>query len=176
GDLNGADAKALVERYFGDLPAAPPVARLERWTPYMGGEVRLNLEDRVQLERLYFAWVGPPRFDNDEAPLDVLVSILGEGRSSRLHRSLVYEKQIARETNAYFAAMEIAGKIRIDASVAPGADPAEVEKAMFAEIRRIQEAPPSLEEVQRAVNRLEAHYVRQLESVGGFGGRADLLN
>src|SRR5712691_2739848 len=121
GDIDRTGATELVERYFAGLQPAPPVPRLERWTPYLDGEVRLNLEDRVQLERVYFAWVGPPRFDKDEAALDVLVSVLGEGRSSRLHRSLVYEKQISREANAYFASMEIAGEIRIDATVASGA-------------------------------------------------------
>src|SRR5207248_2762637 len=114
-------AKALAEKYFGDLPPAPAVARIQRWIPQLDGEVRLNLEDRVQLHRIYLAWVGPPRFDPDEAPLDVLISILGEGRSSRLYRSLVYEKQIARDVSARFGAMEIAGDIRLDATLAPGA-------------------------------------------------------
>ncbi len=176
GDLDPAQAKQMVAKYFGDLPPTPPVARLERWTPYLGGELRVNLEDRVQLERVYFAWVGPPRFDQDEAPLDVLVSILGEGRSSRLHHSLVYEKQISREVGAYFAAMEIAGEVRIDATVVPGASLADVEAGVFAEVLRIQGSPPSAEEVQRSINRIESYYVRQLESIGGFGGRADLLN
>ncbi|MGE0056931.1 MAG: M16 family metallopeptidase [Dehalococcoidia bacterium] len=176
GDIDVDETKKLVERYFGDLTPAPAVARLQRWTPQLDSEVRLQLEDRVQLERVFFAWVGPPRFDADEAALDVLVSILAEGRSSRLHRSLVYEKQIARDVNAYFAAMEIAGEIRIDATVVPGKSVAEVEEGIFDELTKIQDAPPSDEEVQRAVNRIEAHYVRQLESVGGFGGRADLLN
>jgi zinc protease len=176
GDIDPDEALRLAEKYFGDLPPAPPVARLERWTPQPDHEVRVNLQDRVQLERLFFSWVAPPRFDPDEAPLDVLVSVLGEGRSSRLHRSLVYEKQIAREASAYYAAMEIAGELRMDATVAPGHTLEAVEEGMLAELRRIQDEPPSAEEVQRAVNRLEAYYVRQLESVGGFGGRADLLN
>src|SRR5690606_34776267 len=119
------------------------VARVRRWTPQLDSEVRLHLEDRVQLERVFFAWVAPPRFDPDEAALDVLVSILAEGRSSRLHRSLVYEKQIARDVNAYFAAMEIAGELRIDATVVPGAKVEDVEAAIFEEIERIQNAPPS---------------------------------
>ncbi len=58
----------------------------------------------------------------------------------------------------------------------PGTAWTRSERALLAEIERIQAQPPSTEEVQRAVNRLESHYVRQLESVGGFGGRADLLN
>jgi len=176
GDINPAEAKALAEKYFADIPPAQPVPRIERWVPALDGEVRVNLEDRVQLERVFLAWPGPPRFDPDEAPLDVLMSILGEGRSSRLYRSLVYEKQIAREASAYYAAMEIAGEIRTDATVAPGHSVEEVEAAMLAELQRLKDEPPSQEEVQRAVNRLEAYYVRQLESLGGFGGRADLLN
>jgi zinc protease len=176
GDIDLVEAKRLVEHYFGNLAPAPPVGRIERWLPRLENELRIGLEDRVQLQRLYFAWAGPPRFDADEAPLDVLVSVLAEGRSSRLYRSLVYEKQIARDVNAYYSPMEIAGEVRVDATVAPGARLEDVEAALLAELQRIKDEPPSTEELQRAVNRLEAHYVRQLESVGGFGGRADLLN
>ncbi len=176
GDIDPTAAKSLVEKYFGDLKPVTPVSRLQRWQPQLDGEIRISLEDQVQLQRIYFAWVGPARFSPDEAPLDVLMSILGEGRSSRLHRSLVYEKQIARDAGAYYAAMDIAGELRIDATLVPDGDVAEVERALFQEVERIQAEPPEAEEVQRAINRIEAHYVRQLESVGGFGGRADLLN
>jgi zinc protease len=176
GDIDIDETKRMVERYFGSLPPVGPIPRIQRWVPPLDNEVRLELEDNVQLQRIYLAWVGPPRFDVDEPALDVLISILGEGRSSRLYRSLVYEKQVAREASAYYAAMEIAGEIRVDATVAPGATVEKVEKALFKEIKRLRKKPPSDEEVQRAINRLEAHYVRQMESVGGFGGRADLLN
>jgi zinc protease len=176
GDIDAEEALALARKYFADLPPAPPVARIQQWVPGIEGEVRLDLEDRVQLERVFLAWQGPPRFDADEPALDVLVSILGEGRTSRFYRSLVYERQIAREASAYYAAMEIAGEIRVDATVAPGHTVGDVEREMLAQIDRIQREPPSEEEVHRAINRLEAYYVRQLESLGGFGGRADLLN
>ncbi len=176
GDFDNAEAKQLVEKYFGDLVPVPPVARVERWQPQIENEVRLNLEDRVQLRRLYFAWVGPPRFDADEPALDVLFSVLSDGRSSRFYRSLVYEKQIARDVNAYYNSMEIAGEIRIDATVLQDAKIEDVEAAIFAEIERIKAEPPGADEVERAINKLEAHFVHQLESIGGFGGRADLLN
>jgi zinc protease len=176
GDLDPAGTKRLVERYFANLTPAPPVPRLERWVPQLDGEVRLHLEDSVQLRRVYLAWSGPPRFDPDEAALDVMLAILGEGRSSRLHRSLVYEKQIAREVNAFYAAHEIAAEIRVDATVVPTSTVEEVEAGLLAEITRLQDEPPSDEEVARAVNRIESYFERQMESIGGFGGRADMLN
>lgn len=176
GDINVEEARRLVARYFGDLPPGPPQARLERWLPRLDGEVRLRLQDRVQLHRLYFAWIGPPRFAPDDAPADVLMAILGQGRSSRLYRSLVHQRQLAREVSAYSAAMEIAGELRLDATLAPGSTVEEAERAMLAQIERLQAEPPREEEVQRAVNRMEARLVRQLERLGGFGGRADLLN
>ena len=176
GDIDIEDTKRLVEKYFGDLPPAPPVPRVQRWTPRLDSEVRLELEDSVQLSRIFFAWVGPPRFDADEAPLDVLMTVLGEGRSSRLYRTLVYEKQIARAASSYYHSQEIAGELRVDATLSPGASLREVEDVLLAEIERIKVTPPTDEEVQRAVNALESHFIRQIESVGGFGGRADLLN
>jgi zinc protease len=176
GDIDMEETKKAVERYFGDLPPGESVARVQRWMPRLDDEVRLNLADRVQLTRIYLAWVGPPRFDADEAPLDILTSILGEGRSSRFYRTLVYDKQLARDVNASFGAMEVAGEIQIDATVAPGVELEEAERTLLSEIEQIKTEPPTDEEVQRAVNRLEARHVRQLEGVGGFRGRANLLN
>ncbi len=176
GDIDINLTKALVDKYFGSLTPGPTVARVQHWVPQLDGEVRLQLDDRVQFQRLYLAWVGPSRFDPDEAPLDVLESILAEGRSSRLYRSLVYDKQIARDVNARYSAMEIAGVIRIDATIVPGADLGEVERVIFAEIERARSELPTPEEIERALNRLRARHVRQLESVGGFGGRANILN
>jgi zinc protease len=176
GDIDPDETRRLVQLYFGDLPPGAPVPRLQRWVPRVDGEVRLALEDRVQLPRLYFAWAGPPRFDLDEAPLDVLVSILGEGRSARLYRALVYQREIARSVGASYSAMDIAGVIDLDVTIAPGQSVAEVEGALLEEVARIQADLPAANEVERALNRLEAQYVHQLESVGGFRGRANLLN
>jgi predicted Zn-dependent peptidase len=176
GDIDVDEARRLVQLYFGDLPPGPPVPRLQRWIPRVDREVQLTIEDRVQLHRLYFAWAGPPRFDADEAPLDVLVSILGEGRSSRLYRALVYEQERARTVAATYSAMDVAGEINLEATVAPGSAVSDVERALLAEVARLQDELPRDDELERVLNRLEAQYVHQLEGVGGFRGRANLLN
>jgi zinc protease len=176
GDIDNDEARRLVGLYFGDLPPGPAVPRLQRWIPRVDGEVQLAIADDVQLDRLYFAWAGPPRFDVDEAPLDVLVAILGEGRSSRLYRTLVYEQESARTVAATYSAMDIAGQVNVDATVAPGSAVSEVERALLAEIARVQDELPRDDELERVLNRLEAQLVHQLEGVGGFRGRANLLN
>ncbi len=96
GDFDPAEAKRLVERYFGDIPPGLPVTRVGRMDSSLKGEVHITTQDKVQLPRLYLVWPSGPMFDQNEAPLELLASVLGDGKSSRLYRSLVYEKQIAR--------------------------------------------------------------------------------
>ena len=176
GDFDPDEARKLVERYFGDIEPGPPVSRIGRMDSGLRGEVRLDLRDRVQLARLYLVWPAPPMFDPDEAPLEVLATLLGEGKSSRLHRSLVYDKRIARDVNVGSYAQEIAGEFLVMVTANPGHGLEEVQDAVEEEIDRVRREPPSERDIQRAINGIESHHVRQLQHVGGFGGRADQFN
>ena len=176
GDFDPDEARKLVERYFGNLEPGPPVSRIGRMDSALRGEVRLDLRDRVQLSRLYLVWPTPPMFDPDEAPLDVLATLLGDGKSSRLHRSLVYEKRIARDVNVGSYAQEIAGEFHLMVTANPGHTLEEIQDVVEAEIDRVRSEPPSERDVQRTLNMIESHHVRQLQHVGGFGGRADQFN
>ncbi len=176
GDFDPGEARRLVERYFGGLPPGPPISRLGRMVSDLRGTVSLSMRDRVQLARLYLVWPTGPIFGPDEAALTMLSDVLGDGRSSRLYDSLVYEKQIARDVGVYNHAQEIAGEFHLQVTLNEGHTPEEAEEALRAHVERIIEEPPSEEELQRAKNRIRSAHVRQLERVGGFGGRADQLN
>ena len=176
GDFDSDEARKLVERYFGDLEPAPAVGRIGRMDSTLTGEVRLDLRDRVQLPRLYMVWPAPPMFDPDEAPLDVLAALLGEGKSSRLHRSLVYEKQIARDVSVGSEGQEIAGEFDVMVTANPGHSLEEIQDVVEEELDRVRKEPPTEREVERTINMIESHHVRQLQHVGGFGGRADQFN
>ena len=176
GDFDSDEARKLVDRYFGDLEPAPAVDRIGRMDSTLRGEVRLDLRDRVQLPRLYLVWPAPPLFDPDEAPLDVLAVLLGEGKSSRLHRSLVYEKQIARDVSVGSDGQEIAGEFDVMVTANPGHSLEEIQDVVEEELDRVRKEPPSEREIQRTINLVESHHVRQLQHVGGFGGRADQFN
>ncbi|HLF04951.1 MAG TPA: pitrilysin family protein [Dehalococcoidia bacterium] len=176
GDFQRDQALELVERYFGDLPPGPPVRRTDRFDSALPGRVELEMRDKVLLPRLYLSWPAPAEFATDEAPLEVLRAVLGDGLSSRLHRALVYEKQIAQSVNVRYYAGEIAGQFIVDVTAAADRSLAEVEAATDAELARFQQEPPTEEELARAKNRFEAQHYRSLARVGGFGGRADQLN
>ena len=176
GDFNPAEAKRLVEKYFGPIPAGPKVTHPKPSTPELKVETRIKMTDRVGLARVYYAWPTPPHFTADDAALDLLGHVLGGGKTSRLHRALVREKQIAQDVQAYQDGQELTSDFGIVASVRPGHTIAEVESAIAVEIARIQAEPPTADEMERAINTLEARTIRSLEPVGGFGGRADQLN
>jgi zinc protease len=144
------------------LPCSPPLRRPEAL--------------RVGLPRLYMAWPTVPMFADNETELEILADVLAGGKTSRLYQTLVREKQIAQEVEVYQDSEELAGRLFIVATARPGHTPAELEAAVLDELHRIQAQPPSEPEVSRAVSRIEAQMVRSLESVSGFGGRADRLN
>ena len=176
GDIQPDEAREMVERYFGDLPSGPAIPRARRADSSLQGHANLTLHDRVLLPRLYLMWPTTPRFHPDEAPLSILAGILSGGKSSRLYRSLVYEKQIAQSAGAHHGPSEIAGEFALEVTAAAGHTESEIEQAAREEIERIRSHPPTEEEVARAKNRIEWRDVRMMASIGGFGGRANRLN
>jgi len=176
GDIDRSQTLELVNRYFGDLPPGPQVQRIGRFDSSLPGRVELQIRDRVSLPRVYIAWSTPPHFSADDAPLEMLSAVMADGLSSRLYRSLVYEKQIAQSVSLRYHASEIAGQFIVEGTAAANHNIDEVEQAIEAELERIRREPPTQEEITRAKNRLEAHHYRQLSRIGGFGGKADALN
>ena len=176
GDIDPDSTRVLIERYFGDLPPGPPINRIRRMDSELNGTASLVLRDRVQLPRLYLVWPTAPAFDEEQPALEVLSAILGDGKSSRLYRSLVYERQTARDVSVYHYGQEIAGEFFIQVTANAGRSLEEIEEIVRQELDTLRQSGPTDHELQRAKNRIESQHVRQLERVGGFGGRADQLN
>ena len=176
GDIDTTEALDLAHRYFADLDPAPSVRRIERADSLLSGRVDLEMTDRVTLPRIYAAWLAPANFSGDDDAGDILRAILSDGQSSRMYRTLVYEKQIAQSASFGYHAAEIAGQFRMELTPADGHTLDEVEDAAEAVLAGIADNPPTEEEFERAVNRIEMQHHRTLSRVGGFGGRADALN
>jgi zinc protease len=176
GDIDTARAISLVHQFFAEIPAGPEVPPVKAATPALSGEVRLRLEDRVELPRLYLAWHSPRLFAEGDAELDLAADLLANGATSRLYRSLVYERRIATEVAASQNSRELSSFFQIVATAAPGRSLAELDRAIADAVATLQAEGPDEAEMQRAFAQAEAHFVQRLQTVGGFGGKSDQLN
>jgi zinc protease len=150
-------------------PVAPPAAVLTQVK-------RQTIRDQVSLPRLYLGWLTPRLFAPGDATLDLVSSILSDGKNSRLYKRLVYDDQIAQDVSAFQSSAALGSSFLIVATARRGHTVEELQKAIDEEIDRLRRAPPEPREVQRALNQVEASFYRAMERVGGFGGKADQLN
>jgi zinc protease len=176
GDFDPATVKPLVEKYFGPLQRGPQVTPVRVDPPVIQSERRVVVKDRVQLSQVTLAWITPAFFKPGDADADAAAGILGGNNSSRLYKSLVYEKQIAQNVQAFQASQALGSVFQIIATVRPGHTPEEVEAALSEELERFRREGPSEAEVERARNTFETSLLEGLETLGGFGGVADTLN
>jgi zinc protease len=177
GDIDADQALALVDRYFGDIePGDPPPPVDAPEPPPLDRDIRLVLEDRVELPRLYLAWHSPAVFAAGDAEMDLVAEILAGSKTSRLYRALVYDQRIATEIAASQNSREIGGFFQIVATAAPGRTLAELEEAISREIAAFIASGPTPDEMERCLAQSEAHFIYRLQTVGGFGGKSDQLN
>ncbi|HEX6135268.1 MAG TPA: pitrilysin family protein [Longimicrobiales bacterium] len=175
GDVDVGHVRDSVERWFADIPRGPDVIRAAPRPVQLDSELRVLLEDDITLPRLYLAWHSPAVFAAGDADMDAVGAILGHGRASRLHRSLVYQRQLAQSVAAYQSSAVLGSTFRIVVTARPGVSLSTLE----GEVRReIEAMTRGIEprELERAVNGIETGFIDSLQNVGGFGGRADQLN
>ncbi|OFV91048.1 MAG: hypothetical protein A3G76_11300 [Acidobacteria bacterium RIFCSPLOWO2_12_FULL_65_11] len=176
GDLDTATARTLVEKWFSDVKSGAPIDPMTIPGVSLTGVQRRVIADRVQLPRLYLAWLTPRFMEPGDAALDVAANVLAGGKNSRLYKRLVYDMQIAQSVNAFQASAALSSSFQIIATPRPGHTIAELLSVIDEEIARLQQEAPTAHEVERAVNQFEASFYNRMESLAGFGGVADQLN
>jgi zinc protease len=169
GDIDKAKARALVARYFGSFKKSRPVVHPKVSTPALTAEQRIVVHDRVELPRVYMAWLTPPAYQPGDAELAVAAQIIAGGKSSRLYKNLVYERQIAQEAAAAQNSEALTSTFMIDATARPGSGLAEIEAAIDAELKQLRDIGPSDAEVERARNTIETAMLTSIEKLGGNG-------
>jgi zinc protease len=176
GDIDPAKARGFVEKWFGPIPAGKPVPPIDPPVAALTEEKRSVIEDKVQLPRLYMNWLTPASFAPGDAEMDLVAGVLAGGKNSRLYKRLVYEMQIAQDVSAGQGSAALGSSFTIEATAKAGHALAEIEAVIQEEIDRLKSAPPDARELGRTVNGYEASFLARLQGVGGFGGKADLLN
>jgi zinc protease len=176
GDFDPAQAKQWVEKYFGPLKRGAPVPKITAVTPPLTAQRRAVIHDQVELPRVYMAWLTSSIFKPGDADADLASDILGGGKSSRLYKKLVYEKQIALDVSASQQSLILGSVFEIVVTARPGHTAEEIEKAVNAELDSFRKDGPTAVELERARNKIETRMIQGLERLGGFGGVADRLN
>ena len=175
GDVTPEAVREKVEKYYGDIPPGPPIAKQEVWIAKRTGTHRGWVQDRVPQARLYRVWNVPEFGSPEEAVLDLAAEVLGQGKTSRLYKRLVYRDQIATSATADNDTNEIGGQFDFTLTANPGADLSQVEKAADEELRNFLRNGPTAAELQLAKTQILGRYVRIVERIGGFGGTSDVL-
>ena len=175
GDVTPEVVREKVEKYYGDIPPGPPIAKQEVWIAKRSGTHRGWVQDRVPQARLYRVWNVPEFGSPEEAVLDLAAEVLGQGKTSRLYKRLVYRDQIATSATADNDTNEIGGQFDFTLTANPGADLSKVEKAADEELQNFLKNGPTAAELQLAKTQILGRYVRIVERIGGFGGTSDVL-
>jgi zinc protease len=175
GDIDRERAFAMVEELFGEIPQGPAVDPVIA-PPAPARANRLVMEDRVDLPRLYMAWPSARLFAPGDAELDLAADLFANGRTSRLYRKLIYDRRMATELAAAQSSRELISTFQIVATAAPGQSLDTLHAAIVQEIHRLRDTGPDADELERGRAQAEAAFAYRLQSLGGFGGRADQLN
>jgi len=176
GDIDLDKGAAAVHKWFDEVPRGGPVEPVAPPAAILTSVKKKTIKDRVQLPRLYLAWITPRAFAPGDAALDVAASVLAGGKNSRLYKRLVYDTQMAQTVSAGQQSGALGSSFLITVTARPGKSIADIQKVVDEELDRLRREPPSAREVERAVNGFEASFYRAMERVGGFGGKADQLN
>jgi zinc protease len=176
GDFEAAEARALVKRYFGDIPrgsSKPPLAPT-MVPPKFGGWCRDVVEDDVMLPRLFLAFRSPPFGSDGYYAASVCAAVLGMRRGSRLHRTLVREQEVASEASAFtFDLSKGSDLLIVDVTARPTVGAERLEQAVIAQVDHLRSAGVTAAEVERAVALIETDFISALQSAGD---RADNLS
>jgi zinc protease len=175
GDVTHERGLELAKKYFGDIPAGPPVSRLKSWVPERWENVHEVMYDRVPQIRSYRMWAVPGWTSKDRLLLQLAASILGDGKNSRLYQALVYELQLSVEVSASVQPFELASLFALDTTLSPETTVHQVNEIIDQELKRFLADGPAEDELQRARTKINASVIRGLERVGGFYGKASTL-
>ena len=175
GDIDAKTARKKVEKFFGDIPAGKPLAKLNTWIAKRTENKRDTMQDRVPQPRLMKVWNVAQSGTLDAEYLSLATDILGGGKNSRLYKRLVIEEKLATSAGAFLYDRLLAGQAMISVDARPGVSLHNIEKIVDEELDKFLKEGPTQEELNRIRFSQSASFVRGTERVGGFGGKSDIL-
>ncbi len=173
GDFEPDETKLLVERYFGWMPKGERAAAPKADPVSLAEDQVLKTTDAVPLPRVYYAWHTPGLYAAGDSAMDILASVLTDGKTSRLYQPLVYEQKVAKDVSAFQVSMGLSGFFVIQATAAPGKTLEDLVPALDAALAKALGTPPTEDEMTRVVNGWRKSFYGRVE---GVLSRAQLLS
>jgi predicted Zn-dependent peptidase len=175
GDVTSAQARTLVQRYFGQIPRGPQNTPAAADVPTLAAPISEVMHDRVSNTRLYRDWIVPGLAHEDQVALDVAAQVLGGLASSRLDKILVRDEQLAVRVSTNVQSHQRISFFEVQVDVKPGVDPATVSQRLDAIIADFVAGGPTADEVQRVATSQVSGSIFAVEQVGGFNGQTVAL-
>ena len=175
GDITPQLARQKLMTYFGDISAGPPVPRQQPWVAARETSTRGEQKDHVAQVRIIREWNVAQLGHADEPLLELAADALGGGKTSRLYQRLVYKDKLVDSVSVEVQPFALASQFVLTADIKQGVDPATVEKAVAEEWAKFLKDGPTEEELERSRMSSRAGFIRGLEKVGGFSGKATVL-
>ena len=172
GDINPKDVIDLIESTFGQIPAVPVPPPLVTREPEQLGERRVEVEFHAE-PTMVIGYHKPALGDPDDGVFDVIAAVLTHGRTSRLHTTLVQEKQLAAsvDSDANYPGVRAPNLFILTANPLVPHTVTEVETAIYEELERLKREPVSPKELEKVINNLDAALVRALRSNSGLASQ-----
>lgn len=175
GDIDVETAKKKANKYFGDIKPGKPVAKLEKWIAKRDEQSRMVIKDRVPASRIVKVWNTAEKGTTDGEYLNLLSDVLAGGKNSRLYQRLVYDEQLASNVFSFNYLRTLAGQLIIGVDALDKSHIDKIEAIIDEEIANIIAQGPTNDELNRIKFSNAAEWVKQVEGVGGFGGKSDVL-
>lgn len=167
GDFNSSRTKSLIEKYYGVLESKPLPPRNYTPEPDSKYSQRKRMQWNVQNSSLLIGYKGVAAGTADGFALDLAAAVLGSGNSSRLHKKLVYEKQIATNVSAYNMTNADPGAFMVMAGMKPGLPVTEAENLILSELSKMKNELVSEQELQKVKNQVMMDFVDSLSTIDG---------
>ena len=176
GNFEKQKVKELIEIYFGAVAPSNHFKELAVQTPVTNKNIFLTHKDKVQLDRLYMAWHSDTAYGKDDAELDILTDILSGSKSSRLYKSLVFEKEIALDVSAYQYSGKLSGFFVIIATAKPGVNLNTLKEEIFKEIDWLLKAGVTSEELAKSKNGIKSSFIFSMQNLDSLADQINSYN
>ncbi|NOT73359.1 MAG: insulinase family protein [Cyclobacteriaceae bacterium] len=167
GDVKTADVVKLTEKYFGSIPRGPEVKNMKLAAPVLEADRYVTLVDNyARLPQLSYTFPTVPSYHPDEAALDCLAEVIGQGKNSVFYQQIVKDQK-ALNANAFNQTSELSGEFRMGITPAPGVSLASSKKLLDDALKAFEARGVTDDDIEKFKGSVESQFINGLQSVAG---------